>query len=432
MHYKACKCSLIFFQHHSEEHVRVCQVDVVSACSDNYRWTLTHASPFFYERKIRIGKCSEPYVYIRVPERDKRELSDIITEYLAFSTEIYKGTKVDPKRVGSLQDVAMYMFQKHLDGKRFMLPKATPAEGNWLHYAHRGGIQWADKGFQGKTSKYDFTSFYPSICHSDALFPIGKPEQKFLPSGSESELDLTLPAIYRAVILGSHPLLALRPIDKMNQDFVYVTNLDLYNARLLGVSFRLAEHNNKWCNCMAYKKEECVAGSSIFGWYVDKFFALKKAGSKSGKFMLNVLTGMLVQKEKKHNNSTNDWALDSGSEINITSMSVQQLTPDRISYFSANQQIFRRPDKARLGVFITAYGRHRIIKFLLEHGMLDKLVQVHTDGFHLTESLTNSPEHPERPELPELQRDTELGGLKLEHEGVVHVHHVNKVEILEQ
>jgi hypothetical protein len=139
--------------------------------------------------------------------------------------------------------------------------------------------------------------------------------------------------------------------------------------------------------------------------------------------MLNVLTGMLVQKEKKHNNSTSDWALDSGSEINITSMSVQQLTPDRISYFSANQQIFRHPDKARLGVFITAYGRHRIIKFLLEHGMLDKLVQVHTDGFHLTESLTNS---------PELQRDTELGGLKLEHEGVVHVHHVNKVEILEQ
>jgi len=423
MHYKACTCSLIFFQHHSEEHVRVCQV---SGCSDNYRWTLTDASPFFYERKLRISKYSEPYVYIRVPERDKRELSDIVSEYLAFSTEIYKGTSVDPKRVGSLQDVAMYMFQKYLDGERFNLPKATPAEGNWLHYAHRGGIQWADKGFQGKTSKYDFTSFYPSICHSDALFPIGKPEQKFLPSGSESELDLTLPAIYRAVILGSHPLLALRPIDKTNQDFVYVTNLDLQNARLLGVSFKLAEHNDKWCNCMAYKKEECRRGSRIFGWYVDKFFALKKAGSKSGKFMLNVLTGMLVQKEKVHKSSTNGWALDSGSEINITSMSVQQLTPDRISYFGANQQIFRRPDKARLGVFITAYGRHRIIKFLLEHGMLDKLVQVHTDGFHLTESLTDCPD------CPELQRATELGGLKLEHEGVVHVHHVNKVEMLEE
>ena len=155
-------------------------------------------------------------------------------------------------------------------------------------------------------------------------------------------------------------------------------------ARLLGVSFQLAECTKTWPNCMAYRKEECVAGSSIFGDYVHKFFALKKAGSKSGKFMLNVLTGMLVQKEKVHKSIRSDES----RTIDITNMAVQQLTPERISYFSPNQQIFRRPDKARLGVFITAHGRHRVVKFLIDHGMIEKLVQVHTDGFHITEPLT--------------------------------------------
>jgi len=307
-------------------------------------------------------------VYIRVPERDQRELPEIIAEYLEFSTEIYKGTRTDPKRIGSLQDTAMYMFQKTLDNNRFKLPNATPAEGNWLHFSHRGGVQWADKRFHGKTWKYDFTSFYPSICSSDALFPIGRPEKAFLQVGTETELDLTLPAIYRVIIKNTHPLLVLRPIDKMNQEFVYVTNLDLQIARLLGVSFQLAECTKTWPNCMAYRKEECVAGSSIFGEYVHKFFALKKTGSKSGKFMLNVLTGMLVQKEKVHKSIRSDES----RTIDITNMAVQQLTPERISYFSPNQQIFRRPDKARLGVFITAHGRHRVVKFLIDHGMIGK------------------------------------------------------------
>ena len=415
MYNKGCKCSLIFFQHYSEEQVRVCQLDSVSCSTCKCRWTLADAASFFYDRKLRISKYSEPYVYIRVPERDQRELPDIIAEYLEFSKEIYTGTLVDPKRIGSLQDTAMYIFQQHLDFHRFNLPNAIPAEGNWLHYSHRGGLQWANKGFYGKTWKYDFTSFYPSICHSDALFPIGRPEKAFLQVGTEAELDLSLPAIYRVIMESSHPLLVLQPIDKSNQEFVYVTNLDLQTARLLGVSFKLAEYTKSWGNCMAYKKEECVAGGNIFGAYVDKFFALKKAGSKSGKFMLNVLTGLLVQKEKVHKV---DKSIGSDVSIDVTNSAVQQLTPEGISYFSPNQQIFRRPDKARMGVFITAYGRHRVVKLLIDHGMMERLVQVHTDGFHLTRPLTD---------CPELERHAELGGLKLEHEGTVRVYHVNKV-----
>jgi hypothetical protein len=42
-----------------------------------------------------------------------------------------------------------------------------------------------------------------------------------------------VPAIYRVIMESSHPLLALRPIDKWNQEFVYVTNLDLQIALLL-------------------------------------------------------------------------------------------------------------------------------------------------------------------------------------------------------
>ena len=243
----------------------------------------------------------------------------------------------------------------------------------------RQRVSRKDKGFHGKTWKYDFTSFYPSICSSDALFPIGRPEKAFLQVGTETELDLTLPAMYRVIIKNTYPLLVLRPIRPTlicRLHDCWVRLFSWQNALRLGLT---TWHTGS-------RKNDSVAGSSIFGEYVHKVFALKKAtGSKSGKFMLNVLTGMLVQKEKVHKSIRSDES----RTIDITNMGVQQLIPERISYFSPNQQIFRRPDKARLGVFITAHGRHRVVKFLIDHGMIEKLVQVHTDGFHITEPLTD-------------------------------------------
>ena len=150
----------------------------------------------------------------------------------------------------------------------------------------------------------------------------------------------------------------------------------------------------------------------MFGRYVDTFFKMKLAGSKAGKLMLNVLTGLLVQKDKKHLHEPG-----SGAPIDVTRKKIQSLTPDRLTYFASGQHIFTRPHLARLGVFITAHARRKLIELLLHQNVIDDIVQVHTDGFISRKALPSS-----------CTADSKaLGGLKLERTGSATVHHVNEV-----
>lgn len=405
MKYKNCRCKLMFWQHFSDTEVKVCD------SSAGWTWNVQPSTAFFTRRKVDMCKINAPRVYIRVPSRDKRDVLEIAAEYRNMADELTDNILVDPRRIGSMQETAMYLFRKwSID-----LPKANVQEGNWLHYAHRGGLQWCQKGFRGKAWKYDFTSYYPSLCNSNCLFPTGKAVKTFLDKGAEADLDLTEPAIYRVVMSDAgHRLLKLKPIDKLCQRFIYATNLDLQSARDLGVPFELAEWGVKrdWPNCLRFAKVS--DGHHIFRKYVDKFFPLKKAGLASGKQMLNMMTGLLVQKEKIHHKIGTDKVID------LSNMNIQSFSPDGISYLSPKKHVFRHPDKARLGVFITAHGRRHMIKFLLEHGAMDSLVRVHTDGFLLT-----SP-------LPEecIRNSAELGGLKLEAVEDVYIRNMRKPEVI--
>ena len=394
---------LRFWQHHTDTKVNLCAVDPKAPRREE-KLILKDAQPFFYNRKIDMCKASVSIVYIRITGQDKRNINKIINEYLAFSEELLH-INVDPRRVGSLQDTALYLFES-LSQK---FPKATVQEGNWLHYAHRGGLMWCKNGFQGKTWKYDFTSFYPSLCNSDLLFPTGRAVKCFL--DVKEILDLDIPAIYRVKMPEhGHFLLKLKPIDKISQDFVYATNLDLLSARNLSVPFELVEHDGKWPNCLQF--EEVSEGKKVFGKYVDKLFPLKKKGISSGKQMLNVLTGLLVQKEKIH--PAKDEVID------ITDLLVKSMTPDGITFLSPKKHIFRHTDKARLGIFITAHGRRHMIKYFLDHNAMDSLVRVHTDGFLLTSPLPDEC----------TVNSHELGGLKLEAVEDVYIKNMRKPEVI--
>ena len=414
MSYKGFNCHLVFFQRCSDSLVKTYTAVARDKNQDSDadpQWNLDpNTETFFTQRRIRKAKHSEPYVYIRVPMRDTRPLAEIVEEYTAQSKEIHECIRIDPLKIGSLQDTAWYVFTKGLNAARLDLPVANAQEGRWLHFAHRGGLMWAKNGFLGETWKYDITSFYPSICKSDRLFPASKATMVYL-TESPTLQELQAPAIYRVFIHGAHPLLRLKPIDKPCQEFMYVTNLDLLNARDLDVPYSLALNENKWANCMQFSK--CVEGTRVYGTYVDTFFAMKKDGKQTGKYMLNVLTGLLVSKSKIHISARAlDW------DMNLTSALIQSHTPDGIKYFSQNQ-IFTHPETARLGVFITAYGRRAIVTLLKENNVLqaETLVRLHTDGFHLTQPL---------PSECTLHSDR-LGGLKMEQHAHVHVENVLRV-----
>ena len=403
LHHKPMNCQLIFHQRKDTEHVNTC------ICPST-EWLAKSSEFFFKQRKVDVCKLTTPKVYIRVPERDKRPPAEIQAEYLAAARDIHAHTRVDPRRIGSLQDTALWFFTERLKHARLVLPKATVQEGTWLHNCHRGGIQWAVPSQSTEFFKYDFTSYYASVCHSDLPFPTGAPTKHCV----EETFDLdTVPAIYRVHVHGRHKLLKLTPMDCCTKGFVYVTNLDLISCLDLGVSVELADATDGWANCLKWEPGITTArGSAVFGRYVHTFFKMKLAGSKAGKLMLNVLTGLLVQKDKKHLHG-----LGSGAPIDVTRKKIQSLTPDRLTYFASGQHIFTRPHLARLGVFITAHARRKLIELLLDQNVIDDIVQVHTDGFISRKALPVS-----------CTADSKaLGGLKLERTGSATVHHVNKV-----
>ena len=394
-------CDLVFHQTHTCDHIRVCTYPQTE-------WTLTNTKDFLTQKKIAQSRFSLPSVYIRIPERDKRPLSDIQVEYIANAKEIAKHTNTDPRRLGSLQDTAMYVFRKCLETSRVFLPKATTMEGRWLHLAHRGGLMFAQPGLYDDVTKYDFTSYYPSLCHSDLLFPVSACQKLCL----EEFLDLDILAVYRVKMHDSHPLLKLKVIDKLDDDYIYATNLDLQSARDLGVGFTLVPTDD-WPNCIRW---EGLPGSSIFGRYVDKFFPMKKAGHAAGKTMLNVLTGLLVAKQRQYHSG---WA--DGKVIDVSRFAIQSMTPDTLTLFTSQQQVFKHPEMARLGVFITAHGRRKMIKTLLPSYKLGHLKQVHTDGFVLQVEDSSALELPTGSSNPK-----DLGGLKMEYQGKMDIVHVNK------
>jgi hypothetical protein len=374
---------------------------------------------FYMQRRKRKDKHKER-TYISISQRDKRELQEIAEEYLQQANIIKGHAGIDPLRIGSIQDTALYTFRKYLDSGIDTV-KINATASRWLHFAHRGGIMWAQPG-RYKGDKYDYTSFYPSICNSDRLFPLGSPATRKIPA--LEDLDLDIPAIYRVKILGHHPLLKLRPIEKVHQDFVYATNLDLQSADLLGVPWEIA-YSTDWNNCMYW---ETIPGHRIFGKYVDTFFDLKsrsEAGSigrTTGKSMLNILTGLLAQKHHTYHSLSQSQS--PSKAVDITNAIVSSITCEDMCYHEKNSQIFKNPEFAAWAVFITAHGRNQMIETLHRYFHFHLVVHVHTDGFILrskdqnqfSNSISDSISDPDR-----------LGGLKHEGSGIFTVHHVNKV-----
>ena len=68
---------------------------------------------------------------------------------------------------------------------------------------------------------------------------------------------------------------------------------------------------------------------------------------------------------------------------------------------------------ARIGVFLTAYGRAKMADYMED--FIDDVYRVHTDGFYTTSSK-------------DFKFSDELGGFKLEDEGTFQINNLNSIE----
>lgn len=376
IHYKHEDCTMVFWQiiKHDDEQVRY--LELKPRQTEVGDWQLMSRKQLLTDRKLSHCKRTLLKVYIRVRQTDLRPAWEIVDEYLQRADLIRRCSRVNPERIGSHLDTALYIFHKHCKCTLEMYPKGlSKLEQRWLDRSHRGGIIWG-RPCTTEAYKYDFTSHYPSQMVSRA-YPIGGLEKLLLPV--DIALDLEQLAMYRVNVLTSHALW------KATGE-VTVTNVDLKALDMLGIKWELCPPHSKngkpYTNGIRYTS--VADGNDLFGHYVNTFFKLKcnpeNTVSAVGKSMLNEFTGLLSSRKHQFGNL---------NQINLKKSNIISLSPDAIQYQNKTDELYKYPQLARLGIFVTAYGRLKLIECLTKYNALNNLLRVHTDGFLVTQPLPN-------------------------------------------
>ena len=281
-------------------------------------------------------------------------------------------------------------------------------EQHAIREATRGGITFAKKGYQGQGYKYDIVSCYPSVAASpDCMFPIG--DSEFV---TVQEADPDVPALLKVQIGGedSCPWFR-RPFGEDGTG--WMTNVDVQMAIDLGLDVQLVGSPN----CLRF--EGHVSGKELFGNYFDSLFVLKKEGVPGAKFLLNKTVGLFAIKRYCTYGKGGDRTMS--KHPTDDQYEVMSIVPDDSDGFVSKvidkMDLYSNPKYCIFNCFITAYARQRLVDIFVRLDCADDVVHVHTDGWICSKPLSPL----------DLPLSRELGGIKLEYEGQVHVHHVNKV-----
>jgi hypothetical protein len=353
---------------------------------------------------IKAENKKEPreVMFIKLHGKDAREINRVVTEYVENTKILYRETngEINMFQLGKVKHVAIDQFLRLLDPEVKLTLDSFPCsikEQHWLQGAYRGGLQYG-KPFNGVAHKYDYTSFYPSIMHSEHAFPYSEP--RFL-TLKEVPLDSPVIGIFRGHYTGDHRFF------RSKGD--YHTDCDIRMGESLGLKFIIADDDKD--NAMIYDSQ--IAGTDIFGNYVDRFFPLKQRGIKVCKKLLNTLYGCLGERERQIRTLKATEVIDV-THMTIDDITIQENLSFHVELIDKERQIFKYPNFARFVPFITSYGRSILLETFIDN--IDDIVQCHTDGFISTCPMDIIG-----------YGSSSLGGLKHEYSGNVHVHHVNKV-----
>ena len=309
--------------------------------------------------------------------------------------------KIDLYRYQSFGQCVLDTFRNY--SKSLQEPEPiSHEECVFLSNAFMGGIIYA-KEYTGQIYGYDANSMYPSkLSEFQFNFPI-KPGQCITMTDAEfNSLEYYKYGIYRCVIDCRDDVKMLFRFNIKN----YYTHHDLSRAKSLKLKISLI--CDKQPNVLLYKKSDLVNGASVFAPYVNLLYLLKKNGCKPAKEMLNLLWGLLCQKNttSKVLSREDNPIIDEHFEIlSIVPEGNHESKLNRFEY--QNNDILFKTNYARLGPFLTAYCRtsiSRIIEPFKSH-----IKRIHTDGFYLTKELTEE-DIKIGTELGQFKRDTKKTG----------------------
>lgn len=312
--------------------------------------------------------------------------------------------------------------------------RAGSLEEAAIDQAFRGGLAWAEKGWEGPAVGLDVRSMYPRIMSSRVELPMTEGTATRLDSLGE----VVGVGLYRARI---EVPAAMRALWRGEAAAAWYTHDDVKIARLLGGSVTLAADGE--ANAILYASGR-INGFAAFGKYRDeeksgsydrrdvknqhgfvpRLYELKRSGSPAvaayAKTALNILWGALGERNRR----VMWFAADDASVV----------VPDHIEQISSTERGAGVAPKLRMKVrdtgarefrhnfarwvpFITARARLTVAEMLLPH--VGKLRRIHTDGFVLEGDI---------PADLEAKIGDELGDLKVEHRGHCKVFNTNKVQ----
>ena len=344
---------------------------------------------------------SKPYQsnHVLIPQGKYDTMKDTYDEYVQIADELKEETNglINLYECGKYKYAALRLF--HVKSKMIRQPEPIQQdEAIWLMDSSMGGLIWADKGVKVKNAyKYDANSRYPSImCQKLRKFPTKR--------GMFTHMD-EIPeqpqyGIYHCVIHKAEKSLNINKYFRFNIKNKY-THSDISLARRLGLQIDLIQDGQ--VNCLIYNPDCLVTSHLMFKPFIDYLYPMKQKGINGAKKMLNILWGALCQKNTMlHQTNRGD--------VHIQDADLISIEPTDDGHFwveSLPRDKYYVTDYARIGPFITAFGRSMLSGLVRKYG--DRIKQYHTDGF-----IVDGP-------IPDLCIGKELHQFKEEKCGECHV-----------
>ena len=348
-------------------------------------------------QKIKSNPVSSKYILIPFEKPQSGQAENSMKEQYGNFIKVAKGLKevtdgkVNLFKTGTYAKTALELFYSfNMDIKP---DDILQDEAEWISNASYKAVIWTEK-YNGPGFEYDINSDYPSLLASGGLFPIRRGSFKCI---SQQDFDdyLYIPfGIYRCIIEKS--------TDKnINKLFVwnarnYYTYIDLTEATKLGLKITMTQDSQP--NALQYSRDQLVTGNSLFKKYVELLYELKLKGIEGSKQLLNILWGVLTQKNickmVVSNNSKEIMNIQDSKMLVGIKPADNKNTIIEIGYM----QKFYETNYGRIAPFLLARGRAKISKIMQPH--IESIVRCHTDSL-LSKVPLNIP------------TSTELGGLKL-------------------
>jgi hypothetical protein len=262
----------------------------------------------------------------------------------------------------------------------------------------RGGLIWCEKGATGNGSCYDINSMYPSVMVNQYFqFPVKAGVAMKLTAAEFNELKYYKCGIYDAVVEGTS--MFFKPAAKG----CYYTHFDLTLAKELGLSIKI--NDGDW-NFYCYNQDSLVKGSLLFGPFVEKIYALKKANpsNKTYKGLLRSLWGKLCEKAKLRkiikDNDKDIFDLPPNAELKTIDTLDGGI---KVKYFPDASKLYKN-QLARVGCFLTSYARLTFVRQVAKYK--ESIVRIHTDSVLLKAGC-----------IPDFKLSDDLGCWKIDDTG---------------